>query len=385
MRAKRFSIFGICLALGISAGWLHAEPLLNGLAVNTEFGKERFIAALYADDLTTNAQTMLDSTRYRRMELKVTAPSLSARSVNSMWVEGMAINNPGSALEAEADNLAKLNNMIRRRLREGDVLTFDAPPGEGMAVSLNGVRLGTINSPNFFTMVLRTWIGSIPLSSDFKDNLLAAGDVDRGLAGRYATIEPDDARVQAVAGWTTPAVPPVTADTGLTPPKPDVSIPAPAQEKKPEPKVAAAPPKPEPKPEPKPQPKPAKPEPKPEQVARATPPEPEDDEVEEVMVTAQSLLLRQRYISDVMRATLQSMRYPRRALERAQEGSIRLAVTVSRDGKVLNVQIVDESRHSLLNKEAVASVERAAPFSALPDGIAGDTLAFGIPVTFRLQ
>src|SRR5690606_12121709 len=121
MKSIRFLQLGMFTLLAASASWLHAEPGLNGLAVNTEFGKERFIAALYADQLTTNAEDMLSSSGERRMELKVTAASLSARSVNSMWVEGMAINNPASALEAQAENLARLNNMVRKRLRAGDV------------------------------------------------------------------------------------------------------------------------------------------------------------------------------------------------------------------------------------------------------------------------
>src|SRR5690606_26431291 len=104
-----------------------------------------------------------------------TADSISARAINSMWIEGMAINNPSAALEAEANNLATLNNMIRRRLREGDVLTFDAEPGNGMKVSLNGVQLGHIESNNFFNMLLRTWIGSIPLSTEFRASLMAGG------------------------------------------------------------------------------------------------------------------------------------------------------------------------------------------------------------------
>lgn len=394
MKTTRIPRIGVCLLFILAAGRVQAEPLLNGLAVSTEFGKERFIAALYTDRLTEDAQEVLSSTGERRMELKITADSISARSINSMWVEGMAINNPSSALEAQAENLAKLNNFVRKRLRAGDVLTFNAVEGQGTAVSLNGIKLGAINSDGFFPMLLRTWIGSIPLSSEFKTDLLAGGDVDGELSSRYARIEPDDARVEAVAGWVAPKppAPEVAAGPAIQPPKPDTRITPPAPpstttqepEAEPEPQVAKAP-----------EPAPAgstpesKPEPsKPAKVARAPAPEPvaeEEDEAEEMMVTAESLLQRQRYISDVMRQTLRSMRYPRRAQERGQQGSIRLAVTVARDGALQNVKIVQESRYNLLNREALDSVERASPFPDVPEGILGDTFSFGIPVTFQLQ
>lgn len=416
MKWKRLIPITICFCLSLTTGRLHAEPLLNGLAVSTEFGKERFIAALYSDNLTTDAQEMLSSSGERRMEIRVTADSLSARSVNSMWIEGMAINNPASSLEAQAENLARLNNMVRKRLRAGDVLAFAASPGNGTTVTLNGVKLGSIRSDDFFPMLLRTWIGSIPLSSEFKDALLADGDVDPGLSTRFAAIEPSEARIQAVSTWVAPEPPQpqVAGGSGIQPPKPDVAI-APPPVSGPRPTVDATP-----QPRESPQvtaeaapsttdteqrkvvsapPKPAQPPAQPKEPATASAsqvakspakpapaaPEEEDEEAEEVMVTAESLLLRQRYISDVMRQTLQSMRYPRRAQERGQQGSIRLAVTVGRGGDLQNVQIVEESRHSLLNKEAMASVERASPFPKVPDGIVGESFAFGIPVTFVLQ
>src|SRR5690606_15555282 len=175
MKAKTICTLGLFLCFGLFGAWANAEPRLNGLAVSSEFGKERFIAALYTNNRSTREEDLFNNSFHRRMELKVTADSLSARSINSMWVEGMAINNPSAALEAEAENLAALNNMVRRRLREGDVMTFDAVPGEPLTISLNGVELGRINSSNFFNMLLRTWIGNIPLSTEFKDSLMAGG------------------------------------------------------------------------------------------------------------------------------------------------------------------------------------------------------------------
>lgn len=412
MKTLKLPLLGVCLMLCLSTGQLHAEPLLNGLAINTEFGKERFIAALYSDRLTDDATTLLADAGNRRMEIKIVADSISARSINSLWIEGMAINNPGSALEAEAQNLAKLSNMIRKRLRAGDILAFDAAPGNGTAVTLNGVKLGTINSDDFFPMLLRTWIGSIPLSSSFKDALLANGDVDSELFERYSRIEPSDARVDTVAAWVAPEPPQpkIVESSGPQPPKPEpVVIPPPAptgsslasaatnstptvadgDTQTAQASQAVA--------------KPAKPKAQskvsepaaPARIAKSTPtPTPKateeeeerDEDVEEDgLVTAESLILRQRYISDVMRQTLQNVRYPRRAVDRNQQGNIRLEVTVERNGEVQKVRIVEESPFSALNREAVASIERSSPFPKVPESVGGETFSFGIPVVFRLQ
>lgn len=244
---------------------------------------------------------------------------------------------------------------------------------------------------------------------------MAGGNVNADLARRYADIQPEEERIAAIQGWVEPRTT-SAASAALAPPRPDIQIERPA----PPPTVVAAAPAPVPAPA-RPEPAPvqaepiapaaepaAAPEPAKETVA-ATEAEPEapapakvvaaplpspspvpfedddEEEFEELLVTAESLLVRQRYVSDVLRQTMQNMRYPRRALDRHQQGSIRLVVTVKRSGELQEVQVLEESPYSLLNREAVASVERASPFPAVPDGIIGDSLSFGIPVTFQLQ
>ncbi|MGH1471365.1 MAG: TonB family protein [Cellvibrionaceae bacterium] len=401
------------------SSWASAEPLLNGLAISTELSKERFIAALYSDSLSSNAETILNGSGERAMELKVTDRRLSARSLNSMWIEGIAINNRGPALEAQAQNLASLTNMIRKRLVAGDTLRFDASPGNGTTVTLNGVQLGTIASDEFFPILLRTWIGRVPLSSDFKTGLLGAGNVDSDLESRYRSISPDPARIELVSTWTNAAPPaPVVTDQTIAPPPPSVSVRPPRPTLSPselaKPTIAAIrdqdPPKAviatkpsETKPKPaaeviKPQePKPveiAAVKPSPDPVVAAPKPTPpplsqeedeEEEEEEQVTFSASSLLERQYYVSDSMIAIQKSVSYPRRSIERNQQGSVRLAVTVDREGTVQDVQTVEESRHELLNRAAIRAVEKAGPLSKLPDSLGGDSFTFTVPITFTVQ
>lgn len=420
--SKKISAFAIIACL---SSWTAAEPLLNGLAVSTELGKERFIAALYSDNLSSDANTILNASGERAMELKVTDRRLSARSLNSMWIEGIAINNRAPTLEAQAQNLASLTNMIRKRLVTGDTLRFDAAPGNGTTVTLNGVQLGNIPSDDFFPILLRTWIGSVPLSSDFKTALLGGGDVDGNLEARYRSISPDPARIEVVSSWTspTPPAPAAGGNTSIAPPPPSVSVrpPAPslsdlakptieAIREQETPKVAVAPApaetKPEPKPAaPEPTPEPVKPaEPEPVQVAAVEPtPKPaesqpaprtppplnvddeDEEEEEEVTFSASSLLERQYYVSDSLAAIQRSVSYPRRAVERNQQGVVRLAVTVDRTGNVQNIQAVEESRYKMLNNAAVKAVEKAGPLGKLPDSLGGDSFTFTAPITFRVQ
>ncbi|MGL6159424.1 energy transducer TonB [Microbulbifer sp.] len=91
------------------------------------------------------------------------------------------------------------------------------------------------------------------------------------------------------------------------------------------------------------------------------------------------------YVSTLKNHTLKHISYPRRALERNWEGDVLLRITIDAEGQVQNIEIVEESRYSNLNREALRSVERANPYPPIPANLGQDTLEFTAPITFRLS
>ncbi|MYM64665.1 TonB family protein [Pseudomaricurvus sp. HS19] len=382
---------GLCLLSFTSA----ADSLLNGLSVHKELNQEQFIGAVYTNQLTNDAATLLDSSPLR-MELRVVADRLSSRRLNSQWIEGMAINNPHSDLAAEAENMVQFADLIKRSLRHGDVLAIRGDDN-ATTVSLNGVQLGRIPSAKLFKMVLRTWVGPIPLSSDFRTGLLTNGKIDGNLQAQFDGLKPAPGRASAVAQWAdedkaereakaelASEAPPAAADT--KPEVPAIAAPVAIAIAKPQLTAAAPPPAAS-------KPAAAKPAPAPAAPAKAAvaktakPQRADDDEREDrsaPALTAESLLSRQVYQSQLLRWTYGYISYPRSAERRSQEGSIRLSVTIDRSGKVLNVSTLEESEFEALNKAAIKAVEKASPFPAIPAAIAGNQFQFSLPIIFRL-
>ncbi|HEY7884148.1 MAG TPA: TonB family protein [Cellvibrionaceae bacterium] len=380
---------------------LQAATLLNGIAVHQELGRDQFIGAVYSDTLTDNADVLLAGNQSLRMELKVTAENgLTARRFSRLWVEGMAINNSPDVLTAQADNMVAFTNLFKGRLNTNDHVIFNLTPGEGVDITVNGVELGTIADDEFFSLLLSAWVGRVPLSSTFRENLLVAGEVDSGLISRYESILPSSNATARIAAWIAP--PPAPAPT----PTP---VPAPEPVPEPEPEVAETqapsrpaidiempaiaglpqrPPRADTAPvdEPAPETAPA-PEPIPEPVVASTPEvvtQDEEDEEALPLFTAESLLANQRYFSNMMVNIQRNLTYPRRAAQRGQEGSLRVAVVIDRNGNLLSAEILEESRHALLNREAMSKIEELSPYPAIPDTIPGRTHEFTIPITFAL-
>jgi protein TonB len=365
--------------------------MLNGIGVHQELGREVFIGALYSESLSNDADTLMNNIQPMRMELKIVAPDgLTTRRFSRMWIEGMAVNSKADVLTAQADNMVKFDGLFKGRFLKDDFISFINNPGKGVDIAVNGVLLGNISDNAFFSMLLSTWIGKIPLSSDYRDSLLKVGDVDASLRSRFNTISPTVTRTAEVKAWTGPQVEVKTAAVSSSSKssasakvetaviaktelpkldipaleKPALDIPVPAtQAEKPAPVAAAT------------ASTPAKP------VAAA---KVEEEEEEGPALTAQSLLARQFYVSDAIKKIRSKTRYPQRALDRDQEGSVRVAIVIDREGTVLSTNILETSKFDLLNKEALEAIKRSAPFPALPAEIAGARFEFTVPMRWTL-
>lgn len=78
-------------------------------------------------------------------------------------------------------------------------------------------------------------------------------------------------------------------------------------------------------------------------------------------------------------------RYPWMARIRGLEGISHVKFQITIEGNVNEVEIVRPSRHEILDKAAVETVWRAAPFPTFPKQIDVDHLEINLPLVFKLQ
>lgn len=365
-----------------------AEPMLNGIAVHQELGREVFIGALYSESLSNDADTLINNVQPMRMELKIVAPDgLTTRRFSRMWIEGMAVNSRADALTAQADNMVKFDGLFKGRFQKDDFISFTNNPGKGVDISVNNVLLGKIDDNAFFTMLLSTWIGKIPLSSDYRDSLLKVGDVDTNLRGRFSAISHTATRTAEVKTWTGAQVEVKAAEASSSKSSTGGKIDAEAVAKAERPKLDI----------------PAIEKPALDIPAATTPASSvavatvssaaakpvvtakvEEEDEEGPALTAQSLLARQFYVSDAIKKIRSKTKYPQRALDREQSGNVRVAIVIDREGTILSTNILENSKFEMLNKEAIEAIKRSAPFPALPTEIAGTRFEFTVPMRWAL-
>lgn len=384
---------------------------LNGIASHSEFGKDQYMAALYLEDLSADAKQILLSNQRKRMEIKVVADRLFSRKFKRQWIEGVAINAGNFDLKKHAQNLADFSNMLKIKLVKDDTLTIERTFRRGVEVAVNGVMLGTIEDVEFFDLILRSWIGPVPLSTDFKTDLLQAGSIEPDTLARFKNIRTTRERVAALNTGLAAAA--TAAVAAAAPPKPEQASP-PAQIAASEPSGATSA----------------------SSISEALATETEtettqqsaqtsssaansstaiadtasdsssapatetvatlpnqilqqedvfDDEEDDFSYTAADLLSRQLYLSKLTRWTGSYIKYPKSALRRGNQGTVRVTIIINRKGDVTSANIIKESPYKSLNKEALKAIKRASPYPAMPDIITGDSFEFTLPVVFALR
>lgn len=78
-------------------------------------------------------------------------------------------------------------------------------------------------------------------------------------------------------------------------------------------------------------------------------------------------------------------RYPTRAQQLHQEGTVVVRFTIDRSGRVLAHQIVTSSGHPLLDQEVQALLARASPLPAMPAALSQSRLTLTVPIRFHLR
>lgn len=183
-----------------------AELVLNGVALHQELNSDYFLAGLYLPVASNNTDEILAMKGQKRMEMRVTFDNFSPRKFAGLWRDSIVINNSPADIEKFGPDILRFASVMKGKLVRGDQVTFEQLPA-ATVVSVNGIEMARF-SPDFFSLLLRTWIGPRPATSDFKKDLLNKGVVKEEYRTRYNSLVPLDGRKQLATLWVSGAATP---------------------------------------------------------------------------------------------------------------------------------------------------------------------------------
>jgi hypothetical protein len=143
---------------------------INGIALREKFVFDVYVAALYLEKKSSDADAVLAKDAPRMMVMHFLR-SIGANKINSAWYEGLT-NNVSHVTQELSGKFDRLSEMMDD-VTEGQTMRFTYDPASGTEINVNGTVKGTIPGKDFADAILATWIGPRPgPGKKFKTDLL---------------------------------------------------------------------------------------------------------------------------------------------------------------------------------------------------------------------
>jgi Chalcone isomerase-like len=188
MRLLAAAIVGVAAAIGVSAQPVEREGVkfeptaqvggaalqLNGAGVRTRAIFKVYAAGLYVPQKANTAAALLAQRGPRRLSLTMLR-NVDADSFAGPLNEGLRNNHTEAQVAAFKPQIDVMNAALKAidEAKKGDVLHFEYVPDSGTRITVNGQQKGAnIPGEEFFTAMLRIWLGDKPADGDLKKGLL---------------------------------------------------------------------------------------------------------------------------------------------------------------------------------------------------------------------
>lgn len=146
---------------------------LNGVGLRKRAIFKVYVAGLYVPQKSADAAALLSQKGPRRISITMLR-DVDADSFSGALNDGLRANHTEAQVAALKSQIDTLNANLKAvgEAKKGDVIHFEFLPESGTRVTVNGQARGTaIPGEDFFTAVLRIWIGDKPVDADLKKGL----------------------------------------------------------------------------------------------------------------------------------------------------------------------------------------------------------------------
>ncbi|MDD2918658.1 chalcone isomerase family protein [Rhodoferax sp.] len=153
-----------------------AKLQLNGAGLRTKVFFKVYVAGLYMPQKAASAAQLLAQTGARRVTITMLR-NVDAESFASALNDGLRDNHTEAQFAAMRPQIDALNANLKAvgEAKKGDVIHFEYVPDAGTQVTVNGKARGNvIAGEEFFTSVLRIWLGDKPVDGNLKKALIGS-------------------------------------------------------------------------------------------------------------------------------------------------------------------------------------------------------------------
>lgn len=149
---------------------------LNGVGLRRRAIFKVYVAGLYVPQKSSSATALIGDRGPRRVALRMLR-DVEADSFIDSFKDGLKNNLSESQLTALQPQVESLTATLKSigEAKKGDAVNFDYTPDAGTRISVNGQPRGQpIPGADFFSAMLRIWLGEKPADESLKKGMLGA-------------------------------------------------------------------------------------------------------------------------------------------------------------------------------------------------------------------
>ena len=154
---------------------------LNGAGIRYKAVFKVYTAGLYLGAKATTTEAVLAAPGAKRIHI-VMLRDIDGNELGKLFTRGMQDNASKEDFSKSIAGTIRMSEIfsLRKKLTAGENFSVDWVPGTGTIVMLNGKPAGEpIKEPEFFSSMMKIWLGNSPADAQLKDALLGKAPAAR--------------------------------------------------------------------------------------------------------------------------------------------------------------------------------------------------------------
>ena len=168
---QAITISNVDIAETVSHSDQSTKLILNGAGIRSKFIFDIYIGSLYLEKKAHTPDDIYKLHGEKRVSMHFLYKEVEKEKLIAGWNEGFKNNHDSATFEKLKSRLSRFNNLFST-VKKGDVINLNFIPTTGTSVVINNKTIGLIEGDDFFTALLKVWLGDEPADSNLKEAML---------------------------------------------------------------------------------------------------------------------------------------------------------------------------------------------------------------------
>lgn len=142
--------------------------ILNGAGIRSKFIFDIYVGSLYLEKKLHSTNDIYKAQGEKRISMHFLYDEVSKEKLVRGWNDGFENNHSSEELLKLKSRITQFNNLFIT-VKKDDIINLNFIPGTGTYVVINNKTRGVIKGDDFFTAMLKIWLGDEPADPDLKE------------------------------------------------------------------------------------------------------------------------------------------------------------------------------------------------------------------------